>query len=220
MSNLAELVDRRPDVADNVFAAIEGGLNQVLPLSFYHPRYEEIGEVGLAIVVGKPDEPTFNPFEISEHNGIYIAENSKERPTAWQPIEEDSEFLAGRATDLPRFVFFALAKTERMRKTGLSESWGDKLAIEPGVVGFAGGRKRYEAFVTASGLWEVHDHIVAVEFADEIVAVTERESEPKTADTFAVIFEEVFAEVESMLDGASADKLTRVQVRELVTQLH
>lgn len=217
MYRLAELVEQNPGVATATFNSVEDALNQVLPGSDVHARYRDAEEVGLAIVVGRTTQVSYNPLDHPKLEASFRTDNQDKRPSAWEPLSADSEFLEGEVTALGRFAFFALAKTENMRITGKLSSYDpDRLSITPGRVGFAGGRRLFDSFVTPSGLWEVHDHLVSGAYAIEVAEVTTGVREPKTSDDFAGYFEKEFARIKTLHEGVAAADLSHGDVSRLL----
>jgi len=212
MNNLALLVEGNPSLASDTFSSIEAGLNQVLPGSNVHTRYQDPEvAVGLAIIVGRTTQASYNPIESGDVELSFAANNQQAHPEAWGEIAP--EFLEGQATTLGRFTFFALAKTENMRITGRVSSYDpDNLAIAPGRVGFAGGRRLLDTFVTPSGLWEVHDHLVAGVFTKEVTDVAAEISKPRIADEFAEYFEKELDRIRKLHAGIAAADLSHKDI--------
>lgn len=218
MSAFADLVERNPSVTQAAYDSIESALNQVLPGSDVHARYRDVGEVGLALIVGRTTEPTFNPIKDPLINLAFEAYNVDAHPDAWGEIAP--EFLEGEISNLAKFAFFALAKTENMRLTGKNTSYdSNHLQIIPGRVGFAGGRRLLDTFVTPSGLWEVHDHLVAGAFVRELTSVAVEEHEPRTSDEFAEHFEKEFARIKVLHEGVEAEDIPHSGIGQLLAQV-
>lgn len=204
-------------MAHAAFERIEGALNLVLPGSSVHARYEGAEEVGLAVVVGETAHPSYNPLDTDRREPSFSANNQAERRAAWDAMSIAPEFLEGQTTDLGRFAFFALAKTENLRLTGgLSSYDPERLAITPGRVGFAGSRRLMDSFVGISGLWEVHDHLVSGAYAVELAEAGTGARGPRTIDTFAEYFEEEFARIQALHDGVAAADLSHADIGTLL----
>lgn len=217
MNTIAHEIERDPALATAAFNGIENGLNLVLPGSEYHSLYREVGSVGLALVVDYTDRPSYNPLYHPDLQPAFMASNQDICPQAWGEIAP--EFLEGEETKLGRFSFFAFAKTENMRLTGASSSYDpDNTVITPGRVGFAGGRKFIDTYVTTSGLWEVHDHLVARVFHEEVNKVISGESDHRTAEEFAELFERNFDGIQSIHDGIAAEDIAHSEIGYLLSQ--
>jgi|GEM_PF-3788797 len=218
MALLAELVEENPNLAVSAFTNIEEALNQVLPGSDVHARYRDAEEIGLAMLVGTTTQISYNPLAHPGPEPSFKIDNQDRRSGAWEPLPQNSEFLDGRVTNLGRFVFFAFAKTENMRITGMASSYDPhRLAITPGRVGLAGGRRLFGSFVSLSGLWEVHDHLVSGTYATEVARVAAEVQEPTTTDDFAEYFERAFAEINELLEGVAAADLGHGDVGKLLS---
>jgi hypothetical protein len=214
--SFARLVETHPEVAQETFEKIDDGLNQLLPNSTFHNRYRDAAEVGLALVVGHRRGRQYNPLIDPPVEAAFMADNRLQHPDAWEG-EIDQEFLRGYRTTVPRFTFFALAKTENMRLTRQNSSYDpEHCAKTPGVVGFAGGISFFDSFVTTSGLWEVHDHIVTGVFASEVNGVAAHLKTPRTADEFAELFERRFVAVKQLHEGQEAADIPHMEVGRLI----
>lgn len=216
MNRLVSLVEQNPAVAQAAFDRVEAALNQVLPGNDVHARYEDAEAIGLAIVIGRTTHRSYNPFDASREEPSFSTDNQADRSDAWDAMPIPPEFL-DQPTTLGRFAFFALAKAENLRITGRLSSYDSRrLAISPGRVGFAGGRRLMESFLALSGLWEVHDHLVSGAYSTEVAEVATEAREPRTADDFAEYFEREFARIQALHEGVRAADLSHADVGKLL----
>ncbi len=223
---VAELVEEYPQIAEGVFGSLDGALNKVLPGIKTPERYEEIGEVGLALVVGR-DSPLsqYNPFNPRTLRMLsFMADNRLTHPGAWDPKATDEELLGGTIPEgMGRFTAFALAKINAMADSGrpnLTSHEVRGISIAPGKVGFAGGVYLARSLVGVSGLWEVHDHVSAGIFTNEMVRASTGEVTPtRTDDELAEIIEPLFERVTFLHEGVSADDLSRGDVKVLLEKI-
>lgn len=225
--SLAHQVEQEPDAALAAFRRLDEAANNVLPgQDKYHSRYASIGEVGLASVVardlGSPD--SFNPFDVLTPAKLsFMADNRGLRPTAWEPAENDAAILGGPVPRwLPgRFSAFALAK---LNVLGNSAEWElfshriDTSRLKPGEFGNAGGQRLAGSFLAKSGLWEVHDHVVGMVFADQILNADSYDAKTNTADALSGELESMFGDIQLIHDGIKAEELSRGQVSTLLVR--
>lgn len=203
-------VERNPSVAFRLFWNLEGALNKLLPGSELHERYRDVGDVALAVAVGHDAHSNFDPFDPATSSRVsFINNNRSHRPEAWLPKDTDAEILGGEVPeDMGRFTAFALAKMNHLLTTNDVISFDpDRIAIEPGKVGIAGGIWVPDSLLGVSGLWEVHDHVVARVIAEEM------KDPPDTllqnSDKLAEKVEPVFWQVNKAHKGVPAAEVNR-----------
>lgn len=173
--NVAEFARQNPDVALQVFQDTERAVQELLPGSDYHPRYEGVDAVGLATLIAPSDTLAdgLNPTRPGALKyPVFMADNSASQPQVWLPLEKDGGMLGGgpHPETSGRFIAFALAKANRLAIfRHETRSYDEKLTPAPGVVGFAGARRVSDAIVSTSGLLEVHDDLVTLAQAGELI---------------------------------------------------
>jgi hypothetical protein len=224
-ANIAELTEAYPQIAEDVFNRLDGALNKVLPGIKTPERYEEIGEVGLALVVGRDGFlSSYNPLHPRTPNVLsFMADNRLTHPDAWQPKETDEEIIGGVIPEgMGRFTAFALAKINAMAESEnpTLSSHAVGISNQPGKVSYAGGIYIAHSLVGVSGLWEVHDHVTSGIFTDEMVKQSAGDFPfTRTADELAADIEPIFAKVTSLHEGVAADDLNRQQVGLLLDRI-
>lgn len=217
MKSLVELIEQKPELAHSVFDDMAVALNQVLPDSDTHERYQGVPGIGLALVIARPDHLSYNPYNTDRPEPSFYADNQVDYPDAWDAMKIPDHFKKPNAsTNLRRSTFFALAKIAQLQFTGETSSYDpEKEAIEPGRVGFAGGIST-EDLLAVSGLWELHDHFVVRSIATELNAVMEELREPKNENAFAEYFDDAFRQIKAMHKGVPAADISHAEVGKLL----
>src|ERR1039458_8484352 len=116
-AHIAELVEQHPETAGAVFNRLDGALNKVLLGISTPERYESLGEVGLALVVGRDGFlKQYSPFDPRTPRALsFMADNRLTHPGAWEPKPIDEELLGSVIPEgMGRFTAFALAKINVM----------------------------------------------------------------------------------------------------------
>lgn len=219
--HLAERVECQPDVADAVFARVDGAINMVLPGSDTHKRYRKIESVGLALAVGREIGPgeSYSPFDPATMGRLsFFANNYDSHPEAWGPVETDADVLGGPIPEgMGRFTAFALAKLNTLSSTFEKSSVRtDMVSIEPGKVGLAGAQRTGRAMLSVSGLWEIHDHLVGRLYADELGREHDPEAEQRTADELAGEFERAVGIIKAFHGPIEAADLSRKALKRIL----
>lgn len=206
-----------------VFTNIDAALNIVLPGSNTHKRYQGVGEVGLALVVASDfGRLSYSPFDPTVLERLaFKGDNQETHPAAWEPKDTDERDLGGAIPEgMGRYIAFALAKINTLTSSSKQSSHSpDKVSIAPGKVGIAGAQWISRAFLGASGLWEVHDHIVTDVFADEIADTTLLHNLPRTAEDIAADLESMFARIRLLHPNTEAANLNRSEVARLLVRV-
>lgn len=183
---LADAVRQDPSIAQVSWNEVQAAVQETLPGSDFHDRYRELAHVGLAgaIVGDQMTAGSMNPLESAIQDGRdpktlienmpFFASNKHLYPEVWATQPQDERLLGGPVPEfLGRYGAFALAKINALTGTiGKSSFNHVRLNLGPGRSGFAGGIRDYHALLSISGLWEVHDHVVAGLFADDVAART------------------------------------------------
>lgn len=230
----AELTEKHPELAQEVFGNFDTALNQKPPDSNTLPWGENIDEVGLAIVVGKsyPTDP-YSPLDPTTIDRLsFTANNCAERPSAGEPKEvddtdilDDSDMLGAPMPEgIDRHTVFAQAKLHALSKSNgvMSYSTEDDL-IAPGIVGLAGGIQVRGALVaTSSDLWDVHDHIITTMYVNEVSKAAQTGAEPRSADEIATDLKLFFATTLKYQGEVPTEELikNRIRVRKLLGRIN
>lgn len=223
---LAELVEQHPGTAGDVFTRLDEALNAVLPGSDTHERYEGIQEVGLAVVVARDAlRQSYSPLDPETPAKLsFMGDNRQEHLAAWELKDTDEAVIGGAIpAGIGRFTAYALAKINAMTgesNNDIASYSARQASIAPGKVGIAGGRWIMNSLVGVSGLWEVHDHLVAGIFADEMDKAAVTGTPLRTADELAADIEPLLASVKSLHSGTSAADLSRDEVARLLRAMN
>ncbi len=183
---LADAVRQDPSIAQVSWNEVHTAVQETLPGSDFHDRYREFAHVGVAgaSVGDHMTAGSMNPLESAIQDGRdpetlienmpFFASNKHLYPDVWATQPQDERLLGGPVPELlGRYGAFALAKINALTGTiGKSSFNHVRLNLGPGRSGFAGGIRDYHALLSISGLWEVHDHVVAGLFADDVAART------------------------------------------------
>lgn len=219
--SLAERLEANPSTGNAVYDCLETAVNEVLPGSDTHARYQGIGSVGLAALVARDaGDLCLNPFnKTSTDNLSFMRTNRDLRPEAWESGPSDEDMLGGPVPEwLGRFGAFGLAKLNLLsRLDGLVYSHVlDTSILRPGEFGNAGGQRIKQSFLGISGLWEIHDHAIGMIFAHHANHQLGLRSEPHVSpDEMANQLESVFGDIKS-LHGTPAAELSRAEIHEMM----
>ena len=212
-ATLAQVVERKPDLARDAFYNLEGALNLLLPGSSLHERYRDVAEIALAGVIARDAHlPIYSPLDPDTPSRVScLITNRGLHPSAWEPKDTDAETLGGPVPpELGRFAAFVLAKINWLTQTMEPNSFDPKrISIEPGMVGIAGGLHIASSLAGTSGLWEVHDHVATHIWVREILSANRNGSSANNADQLAGYIEPIFERVRLAHGKTPADKLER-----------
>ncbi|HLC91899.1 MAG TPA: hypothetical protein VJC09_02505 [Candidatus Saccharimonadales bacterium] len=133
------------------------------------------------------------------------------RPETWQLNGTEEEMLGAAVPDgMGKYTAFALSKINALTTNDASSSYRlDKINIEPGQVGFAGGIRVDEALLGVSGLWEVHDHVVSRVYANEVIREVTTDTAGWTANDLAGVIVPIFDRIKLLHGSTDAIDLDR-----------
>jgi hypothetical protein len=226
VADLAVTIEQHPDRALQAFDRIESAVNLVMPGSESHKRYQGVGEVGLAAVVGRYFVTTdsYNPFDPETPDRLsFIAHNRDKHPDVWKPMDTDVTFLGGELPEgMGRFVGFALAKINALTldNAGLSSFRPGDAIIDKGMVGLAGGRRFGGTLVSLSGLWEVHDDAFCAMFIDELSREYGGKRPNRSIDTLSEEIEKIVGVISKLHKGVEASDMKRKDIAKLFDAMH
>lgn len=215
VKSLVEHVELRPSAAKIAFNRTEQALNLLLPNSDAHSsRYKSVGSVGLAVVIARDDvlPNSYNPLDpAAQGRTLFRANNRWSRPETWQLNGTEEEMLGAAVPDgMGKYTAFALSKINALTTNDASSSYRlDKINIEPGQVGFAGGIRVDEALLGVSGLWEVHDHVVSRVYANEVIREVTTDTAGWTANDLAGVIVPIFDRIKLLHGSTDAIDLDR-----------
>lgn len=215
VKSLAEHVELRPSAAKVAYDRTEQALNLVLPDSdAYSSRYKSLGSVGLAVVIARDNVPpnSYNPLDPdTSRRTLSRASNRWSRPMAWELNGTEEEALGAPVPEgMGKFTAFALAKINALTTNDAGSSYrSDRINIEPGQVGYAGGIRVDETLLGVSGLWEVHDHVAARVYANEVMREVTTDTAGRTADDLAGVIVPIFDRIKMLHGSTDAIDLDR-----------
>lgn len=222
VTDLATTVEQYPQTAELAFSRFEQAVNLVLPGNDIHKRYIGVESVGLATAIGRYFVRTgyYNPFEPDVMSRVsFLADNKGRDPKLWVPLETDARILGGELPEgMGRFTAFALAKINTLtdHNSGKSSFREGEVALERGMVGFAGGRRMSGSLLSLSGLWEVHDHALGEIYFDEIVRENRATPAPRTVDEIAESVEATIGAIQLLHAGTEASELSRKEIETIL----
>lgn len=202
------------------FYKVEEALQDVLPGSAYAERYMEVGSVGIALTAGVYSD--FQDTSIESYTGYpNIFSNRRLHPEAWVKFSElDYEALIGQPepSELVGPEVISIAKGIRLAKNpNLLSSFDLEITQGAGQVGWAGAvSNAHGAFLSVSGLWEVHDDALARYHMRNYKALAAPEE--MKVDQVATELAAEFDGINKRQSGIPVEELTRPEVGVLLNR--